>query len=1012
MFESTERRVFTKVFISTSDNAYEEVTDLCVRASIKSGSVLEVGSGETGGDTAVISAEVTLRSDSDFGRLYTMDFDSTWNKSLNRGLGLNGVMANVTPYNANVTFTANMTGQFQPGDYIRLLGITDNVLYLAYFARVVFQNTGTTITVEWIGDQPNSGYSYNFKMTGGNYVPLLFPGKKIVIRTAVMNDTNAAPGVNDWYSVFEGYLGDNISTDAFGNSIDLSCRDNSQILMDRYITEVRYYGTPDASSTTSNLYQVLKKILSDNGLPDSIEIPSGEPEFTCFEYPVEYQSVWDALHEAVKAVGWFIGYRRYSPTEWRLTLIDPGRYIDNPDSRPQAEDVIYASDLYSNPVSFNNREIRNAVTIAYVDKLDKKKTILKPYAPPAGASDPLETDDAIIKFNIPGLRDLNSIAVYGERPMGIELAETSLVDTETEALALVKVLLHDVSDMVTSYDVEVPLYPQASVYRTYEVLNTVRDNIRLTGTVSIANNTGSVIGVGTKFSTELKYHKVLIVNGIRYTVLGVSNDTYATISPYVTSSVVNARAYTGILMAVHSYAHTIDFGGKKFRTELIGTSRVVGQKQKWLNMQTRPGAGRPLSGTGTTSGVIFPKVTNIVVTSAVDSAMQTTSSRITITWDPLVSKYGKYYKVEIKPSRKLLGVDDYVATDWVTDRDLVTTYIQRENKLVTVRQYGDYTERFFDVRIAGMSQEHLIGEWEEENDNEVERDIIPPPKPTVLYHVGVAGGHIITLKQFKLFQNEIPLFNGAYAEYVPDFDRFELYLSNNDDYSYWDMATERNTDINRDMELSAYRLNEKQEPLVWTADETEEGVFLLNYIFYSAAQVDIAVAYGQLASIGKQTVHNMFNLQLGTEYSCKIVAVDTSGNRSDYTEVRFTPGSGEEIFSCDPNSYIDKYDAVWLTATGQLAAASYDNVNIVGKIVGFALNDAGPNEPVSIQRSGVIENPAWDLYTGLGVYCGLNGSVMSCVPPVTQSGSNVEVKLGSVKTYTSIEIKIGSYILK
>lgn len=41
---------------------------------------------------------------------------------------------------------------------------------------------------------------------------------------------------------------------------------------------------------------------------------------------------------------------------------------------------------------------------------------------------------------------------------------------------------------------------------------------------------------------------------------------------------------------VESVRHVIDFGGERFRTEVSGTSRVVGGHQRWLDMETRPGS--------------------------------------------------------------------------------------------------------------------------------------------------------------------------------------------------------------------------------------------------------------------------------------------------------------------------------------------------------------------------------------------------------------------------------------
>lgn len=47
--------------------------------------------------------------------------------------------------------------------------------------------------------------------------------------------------------------------------------------------------------------------------------------------------------------------------------------------------------------------------------------------------------------------------------------------------------------------------------------------------------------------------------------------------------------------AAETVEHVLDFDGKEFRTEVVGTGRVIGGHSRWLAMQTRPGSpGKPI----------------------------------------------------------------------------------------------------------------------------------------------------------------------------------------------------------------------------------------------------------------------------------------------------------------------------------------------------------------------------------------------------------------------------------
>jgi hypothetical protein len=55
-----------------------------------------------------------------------------------------------------------------------------------------------------------------------------------------------------------------------------------------------------------------------------------------------------------------------------------------------------------------------------------------------------------------------------------------------------------------------------------------------------------------------------------------------------------AMSSTDDFMGVESYRHSLDFEGREYRTEIVGSGRIRGGQQKWLKSETKPGSpGHP-----------------------------------------------------------------------------------------------------------------------------------------------------------------------------------------------------------------------------------------------------------------------------------------------------------------------------------------------------------------------------------------------------------------------------------
>ncbi|HHW13507.1 MAG TPA: hypothetical protein GXX28_01065, partial [Firmicutes bacterium] len=130
------------------------------------------------------------------------------------------------------------------------------------------------------------------------------------------------------------------------------------------------------------------------------------------------------------------------------------------------------------------------------------------------------------------VEDAASIAEYGRRAMQIEEADTSLIDTQAEALALANAALADLKDLTATTRIEMPFLPTMDVFS-----GIVIHDPRISSTDDF-------------FGVESVRHGLEWPDG--------------------------------------------DDDKGRFRTEVVGAGRVVGAHGKWLAMQTRPGAAEPV----------------------------------------------------------------------------------------------------------------------------------------------------------------------------------------------------------------------------------------------------------------------------------------------------------------------------------------------------------------------------------------------------------------------------------
>lgn len=88
-----------------------------------------------------------------------------------------------------------------------------------------------------------------------------------------------------------------------------------------------------------------------------------------------------------------------------------------------------------------------------------------------------------------------------------------------------------------------------------------------------------------------------------------------------------------------------------------------------------------------------------------------------------------------------------------------------------------------------------------------------------------------------------------------------------------------------------------------------------------------------------------------------------------------------------------------MTAGGDLAYASNDDVDSIGRVLGISINAAGAGGSVSVVRAGDVEEPSWDWVVSLPIYLGANG-MLTQTPP--ESPAVFSLIVGFPLTSTSL----------
>lgn len=461
------RQIFNRVFISRPDGVtYEDVSSYVTKIELERGDVSAVGTGQTGADGVIQLATIELQADGSQVDVYWQDTiareetevvgDETFivGDEEDGAERLINLLFNTTEYftrNSFAPLDKHSKLNWFNGEYAPLLWPNRTIYIRTAIQSTQAQESGTTMRLNrniGTGDGVTTNFSLGISPVLPDSVTVYVNGAQVSNYTVDYNtgsiiftsppavDTIITADYTFYKTRFVGYLGEDIRVSNDKTTATILCSDIAGILQWTYIETPKTYGSNEGVPAET----VIRQILDDNGLTDiSFNVPVS-PGFNVLPYELKYKSVWNAIQEIVSQFGWFFG-TRYNPdtNDIELYLLEPPRDKDSStaDYHLTAEDDIYLSTLN---ISWGN--VRNVVKITYRDIEEGTQVTLDPDDPNYA----------------PYLKDQASIDEFGRRLIEIIEKDTSLIDTEAEALAFGQAILKDLKDITGVYKVTMPLF--------------------------------------------------------------------------------------------------------------------------------------------------------------------------------------------------------------------------------------------------------------------------------------------------------------------------------------------------------------------------------------------------------------------------------------------------------------------------------------------------------------------------------------------------------------------------
>lgn len=187
-----------------------------------------------------------------------------------------------------------------------------------------------------------------------------------------------------------------------------------------------------ATSTSGNLVEkIMQSILNDNGLSSVVLYTPTASTWAIKQYLQKRESVFEALNSLAMQIGWQVRYKYRSGTgQFELTFFQPDR------TKSAVDQTFSAADYSALPqLALDISSIRNALRVVF---------------PNAASLDPAGNPQRTVVDRT----DSASIARYGRRFMEISEADSSQIDSNTEATAMADAALADLKDPVITHSAE------------------------------------------------------------------------------------------------------------------------------------------------------------------------------------------------------------------------------------------------------------------------------------------------------------------------------------------------------------------------------------------------------------------------------------------------------------------------------------------------------------------------------------------------------------------------------
>lgn len=248
---------------------------------------------------------------------------------------------------------------------------------------------------------------------GGAYAPLLYPGRRFRLKTAVTSP-GAAPVT--WREVLTGRI-DRVRWPL--DPIEVVVSDLGVVLLKTFIERVRVYGSGAGTAVETAMQQIIDDNVPN---PPTLYVPT-TPGWMIHEYEQEKVAVLQALRDLAIQIGWEVRYLYDAAGVSRLTLFEPVR-------EPVATDDSFGPDEYYDvkQLEVSDDDIRNAVRVTYTDATLGRRS-----------------EERFVQA---------SIDQFGRRFMEIEEAETSNIDTATEAAAMAAAAVADLAFPIADQEIE------------------------------------------------------------------------------------------------------------------------------------------------------------------------------------------------------------------------------------------------------------------------------------------------------------------------------------------------------------------------------------------------------------------------------------------------------------------------------------------------------------------------------------------------------------------------------